>query len=130
AIMLELAGVAARPFAVGVYLPVSTSAPLFVGGMVRWWVDRRGARPESDASPGTLFASGYIAGGSLLGVVINLLRIPAGGAWVDAVDLPARLAGRPGGIARVGEAGRGPPPGPPPAPHAGGVARVRALGLA
>jgi OPT oligopeptide transporter protein len=104
ALMLELAGVAALPFAVGVYLPVSTSAPLFVGGVVRWWVDRRGARPESDASPGTLFASGYIAGGSLLGVVINLLRIPAGGAWVDAEDLPARLAGRPGWIARVVEA--------------------------
>jgi len=104
AIMLELAGVAALPFAVGVYLPVSTSAPLFVGGVVRWWVDRRGRRPESDASPGTLLASGYIAGGSLLGVVINLLRIPAGGAWVDGLDVPARLSGRPGWIARVVEA--------------------------
>jgi hypothetical protein len=51
-----------------------------------------------------LLASGYIAGGSLLGVVINLLHIPAGGSWIDALDVPARLAGRPGWIARVVEA--------------------------
>jgi putative OPT family oligopeptide transporter len=104
ALMLEMSGVAALPFAVGVYLPVSTTAPLFVGGVVRWWVDRRRASAESDASPGTLLASGYIAGGSLAGVIINLLHIPAGGAWIDALDVPARLAGRPGWIARVVEA--------------------------
>ena len=103
AFMLELAGVAALPFAVGVYLPISTSAPLFAGGVVRWWVDRRGARPESDASPGTLLSSGYIAGGSLAGVVINLLHIPEGG-WMDALDIPARLAGHPGWLPRVIEA--------------------------
>ena len=104
ALMLEMSGVAALPFAVGVYLPMSTTAPLFVGGVVRWWVDRRRTSAESDASPGTLLASGYIAGGSLLGVVINLLHIPAGGSWIDALDVPARLAGRPGWIARVVEA--------------------------
>ena len=104
ALMLEMSGVSALPFAVGVYLPVSTSAPLFVGGVVRWWVDRRRAGAESDASPGTLLASGYIAGGSLAGVVINLLHIPAGGSWIDTLDVPARLAGRPGWIARVVEA--------------------------
>jgi putative OPT family oligopeptide transporter len=104
ALMLEMSGVSALPFAVGVYLPVSTSAPLFVGGVVRWWVERRRAGAESDASPGTLLASGYIAGGSLAGVVINLLHIPAGGSWIDALDVPARLAGRPGWLARVVEA--------------------------
>lgn len=104
ALMLEMSGVSSLPFAVGVYLPVSTTAPIFVGGVVRWWVDRRRASAESDASPGTLLASGYIAGGSLAGVIINLLHIPAGGAWIDALDVPARLAGRPGWIARVVEA--------------------------
>jgi putative OPT family oligopeptide transporter len=104
ALMLEISGVSSLPFAVGVYLPVSTSAPLFVGGVVRWWVDRRRAGGESDASPGTLLSSGYIAGGSLAGVVLNLLRIPAGGAWMDAIDVPARLAGRPGWLARLVEA--------------------------
>ena len=102
ALMLEMAGVAALPFAVGVYLPISTSAPIFVGGAVRWWVERRGAA-ESDASPGTLLASGYIAGGSLAGVVINLLHIPEGG-WMDALDIPSRLSGHPGWLPRLVEA--------------------------
>jgi putative OPT family oligopeptide transporter len=104
ALMLEMSGVSALPFAVGVYLPMSTTAPLFVGGLVRWWVERRRAGAESDAGPGTLLASGYIAGGSLAGVVINLLHIPAGGAWIDALDVPSHLAGRSGWIARVLEA--------------------------
>jgi putative OPT family oligopeptide transporter len=103
ALMLEMAGVAALPFAVGVYLPISTSAPIFVGGAVRWWVERRSRGPESDASPGTLLASGYIAGGSLAGVVINLLHIPEGG-WMDALDIPSRLAGHPGWLPRLVEA--------------------------
>jgi putative OPT family oligopeptide transporter len=103
ALMLEMCGVAALPFAVGVYLPVSTSAPIFVGGAVRWLVDRRRGRPESEASPGTLLASGYIAGGSLAGVAVNLLHIPEG-QWMDKLDLPARLVGRPGLVPRVVEA--------------------------
>ena len=103
ALMLELSGVSALPFAVGVYLPMSTTAPLFVGGAVRWLVDRRRGGTESDASPGTLLSSGYIAGGSLAGVAVNLLHIPEGG-WMDALDLPSRLAGRPGWLAGLVEA--------------------------
>jgi hypothetical protein len=103
ALMLELSGVSALPFAVGVYLPMSTTAPLFVGGAVRWLVDRRRGASESDTSPGTLLSSGYIAGGSLAGVAINLLHIPEGG-WMNALDLPARLAGRSGWLAGLVEA--------------------------
>ena len=103
ALMLELSGVSALPFAVGVYLPMSTTAPLFVGGAVRWLVDRRRGGTESDASPGTLLSSGYIAGGSLAGVAVNLLHIPEGG-WMDALDLPSRLAGRPGWLPALVEA--------------------------
>jgi putative OPT family oligopeptide transporter len=103
ALMLEMCGVAALPFAVGVYLPISTSAPIFVGGAVRWLVDRRRGRAESEASPGTLLASGYIAGGSLAGVAVNLMHIPEG-QWMDKLDIPARLIGRPGVLARLVEA--------------------------
>jgi len=66
-----------------VYLPLASSAPIFVGGMVRWYVDRRrnrlaayaGASEEErtaagDRSPGVLLASGYIAGGALAGILI------------------------------------------------------------
>jgi len=83
ALVLEMANVPSLPFAVGVYLPLSSSAPIFVGGMVRWFVDRRrnklaayaNASEEEraaagDRSPGVLLASGYIAGGALAGILI------------------------------------------------------------
>lgn len=83
AVVLELCGVSSLAFAVGAYLPVSSSAPIFVGGLVRWVVDhgmRRSLREhkldeaalaaESDKSPGVLLASGYIAGGAIAGIII------------------------------------------------------------
>jgi putative OPT family oligopeptide transporter len=83
ALVLEMAGVPSLPFAVGVYLPLASSAPIFVGGMVRSLVDRRRNRlaayaraseeertTAGDRSPGVLLASGYIAGGALAGILI------------------------------------------------------------
>jgi hypothetical protein len=71
AIMLELAGLASLPFAVGLYLPISTSAGIFAGGFVRWLVDRKQktSAAEAEFSPGMLMASGLIAGGAILGVI-------------------------------------------------------------
>lgn len=99
ALMLELCGVSALPFAVGVYLPISSSAPLFVGGMVRYVVDRvrGGSAAESEFSPGTLLSSGYIAGGSIAGVLIAILEIASDGALTRAINLPAML-GHQGGL--------------------------------
>src|SRR6266403_5920822 len=89
AIVLERCGVSALAFAVGVYLPISTSAPVFVGGIVRWLVDKYTRRKhaaaqlnedqlvaEGDKSNGVLLASGYIAGGTLAGVLFAFLAIP------------------------------------------------------
>jgi hypothetical protein len=76
AILLEMVRVSSLPFAVGLYLPISTSAAIFVGGAVRWLVDRkRKGESESEAefSPGMLMASGLIAGGAILGVVQAIL---------------------------------------------------------
>jgi putative OPT family oligopeptide transporter len=75
AFMMELCGVASLPFAVGVYLPISTSVPIFVGGIVRWLVDRKrgGANGDEEFSPGTLLSSGYIAGGAIAGLVAALV---------------------------------------------------------
>jgi len=83
ALVLEMASVPSLPFAVGVYLPLSSSAPIFVGGMIRWLVDRRRNRlpayanaseeersAAGDRSAGVLLASGYIAGGALAGILI------------------------------------------------------------
>ena len=85
AITLEMCAVSSLAFAVGVYLPLATSAPIFVGGFVRWLVDRRQrARlkdanlteeqfvAETDKSPGVLLSSGYIAGGAIAGIIIAI----------------------------------------------------------
>jgi putative OPT family oligopeptide transporter len=88
AITLELAGIPSLAFAVGVYLPISASAPIFVGGMVRLGVDKYLRRKlahkklteeelvaAGDRSPGVLLASGYIAGGALAGVIFAFLNL-------------------------------------------------------
>ena len=86
AVVLEMAGVPSLPFAVGVYLPLSSSAPIFLGGVIRRLVDgnlRKRLRhrnltaeeltAEADKSPGVLMASGYIAGGAVAGIVIAFM---------------------------------------------------------
>jgi len=83
AVVLEMSGIPSLAFAVGVYLPLSSSTPILVGGLVRWAVDRNLQKrlahrnlseeelaAESDKSPGVLMASGYIAGGAIAGIVI------------------------------------------------------------
>ncbi len=85
-VVLEMCGIASLAFAVGVYLPISSSMPIFIGGLVRWMVDRhlkhrvRGADlspeqliAETDKSPGVLVASGYIAGGAIAGIGIAFM---------------------------------------------------------
>jgi putative OPT family oligopeptide transporter len=73
-ITLELCGIHALSFAVGSYLPIATTAPIFAGGLVRAWVERKtGKTQESEVSSGTLFSSGLIAGGSLAGILYALL---------------------------------------------------------
>jgi putative OPT family oligopeptide transporter len=80
---VELCGISSLTFAVGVYLPISSSAPIFLGGLLRWLADR-GLRKDlaehrldkaeleaaSDRSPGVLLSSGYIAGGAIAGILI------------------------------------------------------------
>ncbi len=71
AIMMELCGVPALPFAVGAYLPLSTSTSIFLGGAVRYFVEKRTkiTPEEAESSPGVLFSSGLIAGGAIAGIV-------------------------------------------------------------
>ena len=77
AVTLELCGVSALPVAVGMYLPLGASTPIFVGGMARLLADRLRGTPkteaESETSPGVLLASGYIAGGTLCGLIVAFL---------------------------------------------------------
>ncbi|OON63217.1 oligopeptide transporter, OPT family [Massilia sp. KIM] len=84
-VVLEMAGIASLAFTVGVYLPLVSTLPIAVGGLLRWMVDRRNNKlpqyekltPEQcqaagDRSEGTLLASGYIAGGALAGIIIAI----------------------------------------------------------
>jgi putative OPT family oligopeptide transporter len=79
AFMAQLAGAHALSWAVGAYLPVSTTAPIWIGGMMKWLVDwwrkkKEGvAGEESELSSGMLYATGLVAGGSLGGVLIAFL---------------------------------------------------------
>ena len=74
AITLELCGIHSLSFAVGSYLPIATTAPIFVGGLVRAYVEKKtGIVEESEVGSGTLFSSGLIAGGSLAGILYAIL---------------------------------------------------------
>ncbi len=80
AVTIELCGTNALSFAVGAYLPLSTTAPIFVGGAIKGFVDRlersRGRTPtESELGPGNLFATGLVAGGAIAGVVVAILVV-------------------------------------------------------
>ncbi|PYR15870.1 MAG: oligopeptide transporter, OPT family [Acidobacteria bacterium] len=73
-VTLELCGIRSLSFAVGSYLPIATTAPIFAGGLVRAFVERKtGAAAASEVGAGTLFSSGLIAGGSLCGILYAVL---------------------------------------------------------
>ncbi|KQY01561.1 MULTISPECIES: OPT family oligopeptide transporter [Massilia] len=85
AVVLEMSGVASLAFTVGVYLPLVSTLPIAIGGIIRWMVDRRNSglpqyqglneeelQAAGDRSSGTLLASGYIAGGALAGIIIAI----------------------------------------------------------
>ncbi|MDB5424702.1 MAG: oligopeptide transporter, family, partial [Phenylobacterium sp.] len=103
AVVLEMCAIPALAFAVGVYLPISSSLPIFFGGAVRWLVDRnsRGVHTEtlseaelsaaSDRSPGVLMASGYIAGGAIAGIGIAFTAGVLGGFDRDMTRLMERV---------------------------------------
>ena len=73
-VTLELCGIHSLSFAVGSYLPIATTAPIFAGGLVRYWVERKtGVAQESEVSAGTLFSSGLIEGVSICGILFAIL---------------------------------------------------------
>lgn len=80
AIMIELCGVKALAFAIGLYLPLSTTLPIAIGGGIKGYVDWRAARKneikeDDELGRGSLLATGLIAGGALSGVIVALLSV-------------------------------------------------------
>ena len=79
------------------YLPLSASSPIFVGGMLRWLSDRLRGKPiseaEAETSPGVLLSSGYIAGGTLCGLIIAFfVFLPT--AFTKTLNLGSQYLGK------------------------------------
>jgi len=76
---------------VGIYLPLQTSFPIFIGGVMRWLVDsiHPPKAEESESSPGVLLCSGYIAGGSLVGVIAAFLNFRED--WVVGLNFAPKI---------------------------------------
>jgi len=74
-VVVELCGVRSLSFAVGAYLPLSTTAPIFVGGALKGIMDSMTGRKteETEVTSGMLYSTGLVAGGSLTGIAIALL---------------------------------------------------------
>ncbi|HKJ42528.1 MAG TPA: OPT/YSL family transporter, partial [Sunxiuqinia sp.] len=72
-LVVELCGVSSLAFAVGAYLPLSTTTPIFAGGIIKWLVDKRKKSEESETGPGALYSSGLIAGGAITGILVAVL---------------------------------------------------------
>ena len=97
-IAVELLGIRSLSFAVGFYIPVSTTLAIFCGGVVRWLVEKAAERAgqkaeESEVSPGSLYASGLIAAGGivgLLGIAVKYMDIKH---WIpsNVLSLSARI---------------------------------------
>jgi putative OPT family oligopeptide transporter len=75
AVVIELCGVRSLSFAVGAYLPLSTTLPIYVGGALKGIMDQMSGRKseETEVTPGMLYSTGLVAGGSLTGIAIALL---------------------------------------------------------
>lgn len=83
ALVVELCGIRALSFAIGVYLPLSTTLPIYIGGAIKGMVNARkrsrgivAKEGEEDLEKGSLFATGLVAGGALMGVLFAMLNIP------------------------------------------------------
>ena len=90
AIVIEILGLSVLPVAIGLYLPLELSSTIMIGGIIRWFVDKKKSNKEenSDANSGILFCSGMIAGEGLVGI---LLAIFAVFGIADKIDLSGAI---------------------------------------
>lgn len=90
AIVIEILGIPVLPVAIGLYLPLELSATIMIGGVLRWYVDKKSknADKENEAGSGVLFCSGLIAGEGLVGILLAILAV----AGVDGkIDLSGMI---------------------------------------
>ena len=75
AIVVEILGIPVLPVAIGLYLPLELSTTIMLGGIVRWFADRKSKSKSDDAGSGILFCSGMIAGEGLIGILLAILAV-------------------------------------------------------
>jgi uncharacterized oligopeptide transporter (OPT) family protein len=97
-VVLELCGMSSLAFAVGVYLPLSTSTPIMLGGLVRYIADKTPKRKlsggEAESGPGVLFASGLIAGASVIGTILAFLQLSEGSRnFLNSINVSGAIPG-------------------------------------
>lgn len=99
AFVMELCGIKALSFAIGIYLPLSTTLPIFIGGAIRGIVEMRQKKKgivveEEDLGKGNLFATGLVAGGAVGGVVVAILfAIPAVSSVIEKLSIEHGMRG-------------------------------------
>ena len=96
-IVVELLGIRSLAFAVGAYISIGTTLAIFAGGVVRWLADsaakRAGETPaESDVSPGSLYASGLIAAGGIMGLAGIGVKLIFGADKPNPLDISSKLS--------------------------------------
>ncbi len=76
-VVIEILGIPILPVAIGLYLPLELSSTIMIGGIIRWFVDKRASEKEknNEASGGILFCSGLIAGEGLVGILLAILAV-------------------------------------------------------
>ena len=75
AIVVEVLGIPVLPVAIGLYLPLELSTTIMLGGIIRWFADRKSKGKTDDAGSGILFCSGMIAGEGLIGILLAILAV-------------------------------------------------------
>ena len=76
AIVVEILGISVLPVAIGLYLPLELSTTIMIGGLIRWYVDKKKrSKKTDDADSGILFCSGMIAGEGLVGIILAILAV-------------------------------------------------------
>lgn len=98
AIVIEILGISVLPVAIGLYLPLELSSTIMIGGIIRWFMDRKkkAADKSDEAGSGILFCSGLIAGEGLVGIFLAILAVVQ---VADKIDLSGKInTGAVGGI--------------------------------
>lgn len=88
AIVVEILGVAVLPVAIGLYLPLELSATIMIGGLIRYFVDKKRTSEDGEAGTGVLFCSGLIAGEGLVGILMAILTVLK---VAERIDLSAKF---------------------------------------